>query len=219
MSVRRVVFFGLLISLSSSLCAWTLVKEDAHHNLRIYTQSVDHSAMKAYRGTMRLRSSLAAPIALLQDNTVAEQWMHNVAILEVIEEVSDSERLMYMISKAPWPVKDRDSVVHTQVTQDTTSYTVRVDVIARDDVFPANDDFVRVNRMQGYWQFTPLENGYIDIVYEAHADPSGAIPAWLANTVVVDVPFYTLLGMQRMLKKQNYQQQTVEYLQLPAKRQ
>lgn len=215
MYLQRMMISMLMLCSSPSIWAWSLVKEDPRHQIRIYTQAVEQSSMKAYRGEMRMRSSLSAPIALLQDNAVADQWMHNCAILELIEEISDSERLMYMISKAPWPVKDRDSIVHTRVTQDAVTYAVRVDVVARDDVFPANDDFVRVNQMQGFWLFTPLADGQIDIVYEAHADPAGSIPAWIANSVVVDVPYYTLRGMHRMLQQDSYQQQDVPFLRRP----
>lgn len=204
---------------SPSLWAWSLVKEDTRNHIRIYTQDVDYSDMKAYRGEMRIRSTLSAPIALLQDNAVAAQWMHNCAVLELIEEINDSERLMYMISTAPWPVKDRDSIVHTRVTQDELNFSVRVDVVARDDVFSANTEYVRVNHMHGYWAFTPLGDGYLDVVYEAHADPAGAIPAWLANSVVVDVPYHTLRGMRRMLQQSHYQQQAVPFLLVPPERQ
>ena len=110
-----------------------------------------------------------------------------------------------MITNMPWPVKDRDSITETRVSQDQESLVVRVDMKARNDVFPSNDDFIRIREMNGYWLFTPKEGNQIEVIYEAHADPGGGLPSWLVNSFLVDAPLNTLRGFRQLIGEEIYQ--------------
>ena len=44
---------------------------------------------------------------------------------------------------------------------------------------------------------TPEGEGRIRVVYELHAEPGGQVPAWLANSFVIDAPYNTLLLLRR----------------------
>jgi hypothetical protein len=40
----------------------------------------------------------------------------------------------------------------------------------------------------------------VDVTFQMHADPGGAIPKWLANQTVVDTPFKTLQALRKRLQ-------------------
>ncbi|TVV43589.1 START domain-containing protein [Thalassolituus sp. C2-1] len=199
---RLLVIASLMVS-QACMADWELAKEDSKRQIIVYTRAAEQSDMREFRGEMRLQTTLSALVALIEDNKAGPEWIYHCRALEVIEQVSEHERLFYMVTEAPWPVKDRDSVIYSVLTQ-ADDYSVHVDMQVRNDVFPANDDFIRITNMKGFWEFRPEGDGWVTVIYQVHADPAGGIPAWLANSMVVDSPYYTLKNMRKMVAKEPY---------------
>jgi hypothetical protein len=87
---------------------------------------------------------------------------------------------------------------------------LKVEINTVNDLLPENDDYVRIPNMTGFWLFEPTEKGQVLITYQVHANPGGSLPNWLANSVVVDTPYYTMSNMADMLKLEKYQQAEVK---------
>ncbi|MDF1640224.1 MAG: START domain-containing protein [Thalassolituus sp.] len=198
----------LLSALSFSVVAaddWNEATYDKENDIRIFTRHVEGSDTLAFKAITHVTGRLTAGVALLQDAQRTKDWVFNCKIMEEIELISDTQGIYYMITNMPWPVKDRDSITETRVSQDQESLVVRVDMKARNDVFPSNDDFIRIKEMSGYWLFTPIEGNQIEVVYEAHADPGGGLPSWLVNSFLVDAPLNTLRGFRQLIGEEIYQ--------------
>ena len=43
------------------------------------------------------------------------------------------------------------------------------------------DGWVRVLKLKGYWQFTPIDEGHASLEYVVFSDPGGAVPAFMAE--------------------------------------
>lgn len=198
----------VLSALSFSVVAaddWNEATYDEEDDIRVYTRHVEGSDTLAFKAITYVSGSLTAGVALLQDAPRTKDWVFNCKIMEEIELISDTQGIYYMITNMPWPVKDRDSITETRVSQDQESLVVRVDMKARNDVFPSNDDFIRIREMNGYWLFTPKEGNQIEVIYEAHADPGGGLPSWLVNSFLVDAPLNTLRGFRQLIGEEIYQ--------------
>ncbi|MCD8521360.1 MAG: START domain-containing protein [Saccharospirillaceae bacterium] len=203
LAARLLVVLSLLLG-QVCMADWELAKDDKSNQIRVYTRDAEDSDMREFRGEMHVQTSLSALVALIEDNKAGPQWIHHCRALEVIEQISDYERLFYMVTEAPWPVKDRDSVIYSVLTQDKADGTVHIDMQVRNQVFPASDEFIRITDMQGFWEFQPQDNGWVRVIYQVHADPAGGIPAWLANSMVVETPYYTLKNMRKMITQEPY---------------
>lgn len=200
--------FVVLSALSFSVFAaddWDEATYDKKDDIRVYTRHVDGSDTLAFKAITHVSGSLTAGVALLQDAPRTKDWVFNCKIMEEIELISETQGIYYMITNMPWPVKDRDSITETRVSQDKDTLAVRVDMKARNDVFPSNDDFIRIREMNGYWLFTPKEGNQIEVIYEAHADPGGGLPSWLVNSFLVDAPLNTLRGFRSLINEDVYQ--------------
>ena len=198
----------VLSALSFSVVAaddWNEATYDKENDIRIFTRHVEGSDTLAFKAITHVTGRLTAGVALLQDAQRTKDWVFNCKIMEEIELISDTQGIYYMITNMPWPVKDRDSITESRVSQDQESLVVRVDMKARNDVFPSNDDFIRIKEMSGYWLFTPIEGNQIEVVYEAHADPGGGLPSWLVNSFLVDAPLNTLRGFRQLIGEEIYQ--------------
>jgi hypothetical protein len=147
---------------------------------------------------------------LLLDPEAAPEWMHKCEKFEIVEQVDALSAVIYFINGAPWPVSDRDAVIISSMSQDPETLALKVEINTVNDLLPENDDYVRIPHMKGFWLFEPTEKGQVLITYQVHANPGGSLPNWLANSVVVDTPYYTMSNMADMLKLEKYQQAEVK---------
>src|SRR5690606_5636655 len=176
------------------------------NRIRVYTRINPDSPLKEFRGVMQVQSSLMALVALIEDHHHAAEWIHQCRAIDIIERPGAEEIMFYMVTGAPWPVKDRDSVVHSLLQQDPDTHTVRIDMAVRNDVFPPNEDMIRITDMQGFWQFRPLAAGWVEVTAQGHAGPGGRIPGWVINNRVADSPYDSLRNLQKKAQEPRYQQ-------------
>ncbi len=191
---------------------WELEKEEKDLQLKIYTREIAGSNLREFKGEMTAKTTLSTLAALLLDGKSAPKWMHQCEKFEVVEQADPQNAIIYFVNGAPWPVSDRDAVVSSSMVQDPDTLVVRAEIFALNDRLPEDDDYVRIPKMQGFWSFTPKGNGDVFIKYQVHAEPGGSLPAWLANSVVVDTPYNTMSNMLDMIKKEKYQTASIPFI-------
>ena len=212
MSVGLLIIFWAFVSSHAQAADWQKQLYDKENDILVYTRKVKGSKMKAFRAITRIKSNLSGLVALLEDTSRTHKWVYKCKAMALIEQVTETEAIYYMLTDMPWPVKDRESISQTNLFQDPVSKVVRINVMAKNDVFPENDELIRVRKMQGYWQLTPLDDGMVEVIYEAHADPGGGLPSWLVNSFVVEAPHNTLLGLRKEVSREEYQKKKVPYV-------
>ena len=203
-----VLLLSSLFSFSaySETSAWELQKEEKAINLKIYTRQIEGSNLKEFKAEMLVKAQLTTIAALLLDGQSAPKWIHLCEKFEVVEQIDELTAIVYFINGAPWPVSDRDAVVMTAISQDPESLVLKAEMNVVNDLLPENSDYVRIPHMKGFWLFEPKVADQILVTYQVHANPGGSLPDWLANSVVVDTPYYTMRNMVEMLKLKKYQQ-------------
>jgi hypothetical protein len=192
--------------------SWELEKENEDLHLKVFTREIDGSDLKEFRGEMLVKTEMTTLAALLLDGQSAPKWMHQCEKFELVEQMDPLTAVVYFINGAPWPVDDRDAVISSRMSQDPETLVVTIEIDALSDRLPEDEDYVRIPRMSGFWSFTPVDNGKILVRYQVHAEPGGSLPSWLANSVVVDTPYYTMANMVEMLKKEKYQQAEISLI-------
>jgi len=182
--------------------AWELELDE--DGIKVYTQETPGSSFKAFRGETHIKSSLRNLMAHHADIGSMALWLQDCAKSEVLRRISDKNFYIYQRTTAPWPVSDRDYVLHAQISQDPNTFAVTMTFDASTTIEKNNDDCVPVTQLSGYWRFTPQKEGLIFVEYQTHADPSGDLPAWLANSFVVDQPLGTLEKMRQRVENNTY---------------
>lgn len=206
------LIFTLSAHATNDSSAWELETDEEDIQLKIYTREISGSHLKEFKGEMIVNAKLSSLAALLLDSDAAPEWMHQCEKFEVIEQTSPQDAVIYFINGAPWPVSDRDAVISTVMSQHPETLDLRIDVKVVDGRLPEDDDYVRIPRMSGFWSFSPMPSGEVKVVYQVHAEPGGSLPAWLANSVVVDTPYHTLSNMRDMLALEKYKQAEVSFV-------
>ncbi len=204
--VRNYFLLSLVLLFSVPLFGaendWYLEKEE--DNIEVFVTKTKGSAVKSFRGVVSVESSLKSVLSVISDASSYPRWLHNCKRATTIKRVGDNEIFNHIVTDMPWPVVDRDSIVHSIKTQNDSTNQVTIKFIAKPEMLDKLPKTVRITDMQGLWELTPLENNKLKILYQVSVDPGGRIPKWLVNSMVVDIPFHTLNNLRRIAKEPQY---------------
>lgn len=179
---------------------WVLEKDEA--GVRVYTRSVPGWSVRQFRGVVEIEARVESLLALLDDNASCPRWIHNCILSELLEQSDLYRKHSYMQTKAPWPVKKRDTILLTTTT--ITDGHVEITGTAKPDYRPQDRKFVRIPKQEIRWELTPLGNGYVQVVFETKFDPGGSVPDWALNRTLIDTPFNTLTQMRLVVQEPIY---------------
>jgi len=183
---------------------WQQIKQS--DGITVYKRVVEGSPLKEFRGRGTIDAPVAAILAVFNDVPHATEWMDSCNGSRVVENGSDTEKVVYNRTHAPWPVADRDAVLHNVARFDEAARKVELDFWSVDDAkAPPVKGVVRMPFLRGHWILWPSADGRTTRVeYQVHANPGGALPNWLVNYVSRDLPFKTIEGLRAQVKRRHY---------------
>lgn len=173
--------------------AWEPVFE--YGDLRVERREYRGSQLQEIRGTTRLQTSLNAIMALLKDADFNHHWVYRSGGARILEQRGYEQAYVYGIVDAPWPMRDRDTVVRFDYRQDRDSGDITITITNFPDFLPQRQSLVRVPDFGGFWRLRPRESGWVEVTYQVYGDPGGWIPVWLANYAAATSVTRTLQNM------------------------
>jgi hypothetical protein len=178
---------------------WDLKKEK--DGIKIFTRSVEGSTFAEFKGTTTIgKSSLAEVLDVILDVKNYESLFHDSMNPKVLKQEGKYYNIHYLQVKAPWPVKNRDTVYELKAVVDKNGKHAFVSLKPLPDYFVEDKDFVRIRKGTGFWELEEDDSNNVKVTYQFHGEPGGEIPAWLANSFVVTQPFETLVNLKNRLK-------------------
>lgn len=214
----RILFLAALFCLFASVTQasdWQLKKDE--DGIQVFVRDIQGSEFRAFRGTVKLHSSLGAIVAVLKDGEMVKTWLKDCEQSQFLSAFDPAGYIMYYRTDAPWPVQDRDYALRYRLEQDPQTLTVTLSFKGDASLTPERDECVRVSQIEGAWRLTPQTDGSVQLEYEVSADPNGSLPAWLANQFVVDQPFHTLKKFRKQLQLPQYRDQQFDFIREPAR--
>ena len=202
-------FIVLVSSLSAVTCAannWTLSKDK--QGIQVFVRDTPGSAVKSFKGVITIPERLIPVLAVIDDTSVYPKLLHKCKSATLLKNRGNNqnESYKYLVTDMPWPVTDRDTVVRSVFSQDKKTKQVQINMQAVPQVIPPKAGLLRITRMKGRWLLSPqADKKGVTVVYEMSVDPGGKIPKWLVNSMAVDMPFYTLSNLRRLVKQDKYQ--------------
>ena len=195
--------------------AWQLVSD--RNGIQVYMQHGDRTPLKTFRGVTRFPlADEYAMAALLNDYQAYPDWLHFVDSARELGRSNEQVRQLHFTTLLPWPLADREAVLQTRVIQasDPSNEEVVVDLSNRPNLLPPDPDYVRFPHMEGMLRFRRVAPGEVEVVYQLELNPGGYIPAWLANILLRDAPYFTLERLRRVVHRAEYQGHYYDWLDL-----
>lgn len=139
-------------------------------------------------------------IAMWLDPENYINWQYNTTNARLIKTINESEIIYYTEVAAPWPVSNRDLVVHLKISQDEKTKILTVSGKSVADFIPTKEQLVRIPLAISSWKVTPISESQLAVEYTMDLDPGGSVPAWMANMVVAEAPYITFKNFREKIK-------------------
>jgi len=187
---------------------WQLKRETKQ--LKVYTRNIAETGIKELKITTQFEASLNSIIALINDVPANTDWVYSSKVAKITERITPDDMYYYSVSDFPWPLQDRDLIVHSIIEQNPDNKVVTSTSYSAKEKYPLQKGIVRVTLFDSKWIFTPLPGGKVDIEYTVKTDPGGNIPVFLTNMFIDKGPIATIKKMRDMLQLPQYRDANVE---------
>jgi hypothetical protein len=181
--------------------AWEL--KENKNGVKVYTRDVAGSDVEEFKGETTVKTNLGSLLSIMDDFKNYPTWAYNCPFAERVKKISVSEGIAYTVLKTPWPVTDRDLVTHYVITQNPKTKIVVLKMDAVKGYVPDKGN-VRMTYLKGFYQFTPMKNGYVQIIYQVHSDPGGSVPTSIINMFIIDTPYNSLLNLKNKVENPKF---------------
>ena len=158
-----------------------------------------------------IQTSLTGLMALFMEVETYKTWSYKLLESKVVQKISDTEMTYYSHYDLPWPLNDRDIIMHTVFQQDPVTKTIIINSVAAPDELPEKAGIVRIKDAKTTWTILPGTDGWAYTEYYIYTDPGGSVPDWLLNMTIDLGPRETIKGIRKQVKKAEYQQAKVPY--------
>lgn len=181
---------------------WSLRKEAG--DSRIYTTDQNDSSFQAFKAETLLDAPIEAVMAVMVNPASCVEWVLNCTESYSVGKGNFHDRYAYSVYDMPWPVTDRDYVLNIRTRGNEISGEILMEMSATPGKRAENNSRVRVNRSDTLYRFIP-EGGKTRMIWLQHTDPNGALPGWLVNTLLVDIPVSSMEELERVAGLERYQ--------------
>jgi hypothetical protein len=196
--LHLILLIGLnTLFLPSGTAQWELQKEK--DGISVFTRKVDNSPFKASKAVAVIEASPDRIVSELKKGNQLAAWLPKTDQSTILHWSNPDEYFAYFTHPAPWPVSDRDEIIHYRFEEkEDGSFHIYLRGVA--DYLPPKSDYVRIPYSKGQWQLLPFEGNKTQITLINHFDPGGTVPAYLLNSSVIDSPIETINNLKKRLQ-------------------
>ena len=205
LTMKSTVIFLLLSSLSFLYVPvfgqynWKLTKSS--NGISVYQSAVSGSDYKSIKVECTLDGNYDKLVSVITNVNHYRDWVYNNKTTELLKTTSPSEFYYYSETSLPWPMSNRDAVMHTTITRDSHDGFLKISSVNNAGLVSEKSGKVRVAHSNINWYVTAPSPGTIHIIYTFEADPGGSIPAWLVNSFADKGPFESFRKLGQLLKQ------------------
>lgn len=207
--LKSLMLFSILIStISADAEDWELIKDE--DGIMVYTRTISGSNIKEFRGVTNIMAPLDSILGVLNDTEACPKWIHNCKDALKLRDISFNEGYIYQVIDFPFPVKDRDLILQSKMSQDPVSKAITIELTSIPDYISETKN-VRIKKSNGKYVIKPIDNGSFEVTWQHHTEPGGRIPSWLVNKLIVDTPFNTLRNLRSLVQDEKYRRAKLKY--------
>ena len=184
------------------LNVWIPAKNDAKKNIKTWYKSEDGKKIRSFKVDTLLNGSLITVAHVFLDIDNYTRWFWQVREAKVVQKISPTEFVYYVQHHAPVTLPDRDAYIRVTIEPYSSQKgyaTFRLKAIP--DFMPEKPPLVRMLGEDMLIKLTPIGKEQVRVEVEGFLDPGGRAPTWAINAVQKQAPYYTVLGLQRMVQQ------------------
>ncbi len=189
---------------------WQLKRDKG--GIKVYVRDQAGTAIKELKFTTTVEASMQTIAAVLTHVEGFDDWVYASLKSRTIKQVSEGEVYYYTLIDFPWPLSNRDLVLHSKVWQDKKTLAIFSKTTSCHWMETEKEDVVRIKKAELIWIFTPLGSGKVRVDYTLNSDPGGSIPAWMINLAADQGPLQSMIKFQEMLEREKYKNSRLAFV-------
>ena len=129
----------------------------------------------------KTHTHIAALLAVFTDLSLNAKWNAQLAQQTPLFSQNLNKQLVRHVYNLPWPIVDREFLIHCNTTVDQQKHTfVSTCSSVDDEQVPVTDGRIRATLHRSVWAFTAMPDG-TQIDFESSIDPHGDLPSWIVS--------------------------------------
>jgi hypothetical protein len=209
-SIRLLLLVPALIVLGGFMQATAYAEQAAgwkevmqRDGVDVSSRSARGSAIDEFMGSTLIHAPVEAVEKVIDDVPSSTGWLPDCREAKVIRTIDGDSRLILFITKAQWPLSDRETLLLSEKHKNSADGKVVINFhAATDPSVPVGKGNVRVQAVEGRWILTPEGRAHTLIGYSLKSGPDGSVPAYFVNIASRDHVFGTLVGLRSFIMKQ-----------------
>lgn len=181
--------------------------------VQVYQREEATTNYKTVKAICTLKTSLATVATILLDVMRTPEWVYGTKACSLLKQDSPTSLYYYAEMGMPWPVSNRDFIIHIVLSQHPQSKIITVTATNQPSFIPPKKDIVRIQQSSGKWTISPMANGMVRVEYILQVDPGGTLPASLVNMFSYNGPFQSFRNLQKQVNKEPYRNSKLSFIQ------
>ncbi|HPR33479.1 MAG TPA: hypothetical protein PLK12_15375 [Prolixibacteraceae bacterium] len=170
------------------------------NGVTVYTRTTERSPFKEFRGETILETTPELLKNIVCDVEKAPEWQYRTAEARLFEREGDTIRYFYR-AETPSFLKSRVAYLKLEILSGSLPGEIILKINNIDPVEPVPESAIVMPFNEGFWKLTPVEKGKTRVILQMLAEPGGALPAWLANLVVVETPVSMFAKLRERIRE------------------
>lgn len=166
---------------------------------------------------IKLATSLKVPLAgivtMFSDVSTYHDWAYKLVEARLLRRVSDTEMFYYARYDFPWPLEDRDIILHCKLEQNALTKVITIINTPSPEYLPELKGIQRIKNTTTKWLFIPGVAGWVYTEQQISTDSAEGVPDWLVKLTADTGPRETAKGIRRVLRSERYQKATLIHIQ------
>jgi hypothetical protein len=181
----------------SSEQGWILEREE--DRIKVYTRPESDSPFLAVKVTAVINAPFEKVVEAMGSGDGCGEWRAVCKSSEIMSTVSETENYVYMVLDLPWPISDRDMVIHSDANIDLEAKTVTVNLVSASSSHP-EQDYVRAES-NGQYLITAIADEQVEFTYIMHTDFGGDLSPDIINTRLSTSTYDDIKQLQELAEK------------------
>ncbi len=165
--------------------------------VKVHKRIKEGSRLLEFKACGDLRGKITDYTNVLLDTDKMPDWAPLCLEAKNIEQVNESQAVIYVAYEGVWPVADRDYVARRTVISDIKKTTVRINInLDEYHNVPVCNNRVHITHLQCSWVLKRIDSSSTHVELNAFVDPGGRLPAWLVNWGYRWIPYRFLKNLE-----------------------
>ena len=181
---------------------WIFLKEK--EGIKVYFHQSSKNTINEVKIVTTFKTNLSTITEVFKDVESYPKWVYKAQNSNIVKKINPLEIEYYNHLDFPWPIDDREIVIHNTISQNQKTKILISVSYASNTLIQKKDKFVRITNFNSKWTFIPLNNGLVNGEYIFKSDPGGNIPVWLINLSLDEGPIKTITNFKKQLALPQY---------------